>query len=385
MKTLKVCTSETNYRDLYFSRLCPACLDGCERGLDGKWAFKKKKSDRMENGMKAGSGQPSPKEIKALTDNVGKRVREETAKEFQEKLDKMAADALALQEHIDFLKKKIFNLQESLSDTEHMVAALNGDVAEAKDKYAICKREVFVLRTAVQDSYRAIEENALQQAVDRQSKWRERGTQIACSVCAIRYEKEEHGHDGDLTLQVEDTDRILFPRATRYLKRVKEVEGLTKKKNKFAFAYEPFTGDNEEPPTTIARHRTTNSSPKKGKKRTKGVETEFGELAIGHPPPTQSSKFSQMKNIPASSKGSTLIGADAPMTKVQVSKVASFLQNDNKIAKFKKLQQNNLLNLTTAETTHLFKLLGSASKNNLENKKKVKKSQRPISAPSHNR
>jgi hypothetical protein len=73
------------------------------------------------------------------------------------------------------------------------------------------------------------------------------------------------------------------------------------------------------------------------------------------------------------------------MTKMQVSKVASFLQNDTKVAKFKKLQANNLLNLTSAETVHMFKLLGSASKSGLENKKQTKKSQRPISAPSHNR
>ena len=384
VKTLKVCTSETNYRDLYFSRLCPSCLDGCERGLDGEWRFKKKKHyDRTESGRTAGS----PKEIKALTDAAAKRVREEMELKYKEMVDSMHAEASALKETIKSLEDDVGRLKGSLLATEKFVEVLRDDVAEAKNKYDICKREVFVLRTAVQDSYRAIEENALQLEIEREGKRRVKGTQISCSVCAIRYEKEEHGHEGFLTTHVEESDRILFPRAWRHLKRVKEIECLEKKKGTFAYAYAPFTGDNTDKPTTITKHRNTTRSPKM-EMRSSSVETEFGELMVVHPSPSQgqpTSKFSQMKNIPPSNIKGVSVKDDGPMSKIHVSKVASMLQSDAKIAKFKKLRDNNLLNLTATETDHMFQLLGSASKNNLDNKKTMKLAQRPISAPNHKR
>jgi hypothetical protein len=359
-------------------------LDGCERGLDGEWRFKKKKNyDRTESGRTAGS----PKEIKALTDAAAKRVREEMELKYKEMVDSMHAEASALKETIKSLEDDVGRLKGSLLATEKFVEVLRDDVAEAKNKYDICKREVFVLRTAVQDSYRAIEENALQLEIEREGKRRVKGTQISCSVCAIRYEKEEHGHEGFLTTHVEESDRILFPRASRHLKRVKEIECLEKKKGKFAYAYAPFTGDNTDKPTTVTKHRNTTRSPKM-EMRSSSVETEFGELMVVHPSPSQgqpTSKFSQMKNIPPSNIKGVSVKDDGPMSKIHVSKVASMLQSDAKIAKFKKLRDNNLLNLTATETDHMFQLLGSASKNNLDNKKTMKLAQRPISAPNHKR
>ena len=375
----------------------------------------------MENGNPGSGVSHSPKEIKALTDLIAKRVRDEVTAAFQVQLEEMRQEARKLQETIEVLTEKVPQLEDLVADTEMVVDTLRQKVTESQNKYNICKREVFVLRTAIQDSYRAIEENALQQQLDRESKWRRKGTQIACSVCAIRYEQEEHGHEGALTLHVEETDRIVYPRATRHFHRVhrtQEIENQKKEKKTFAFAYAPHRGaDYEEPPTSVSRHRNTaQNSPQKDKSnhkknRKKSVETNIGELAVGHTPPNptavaNSSKFSQMKNIPssssfASSKGGNGTGVAAststaakitvPISQIHVSKVAALLQNDSKVANFKKLQNtNDLLNMTTAETVHMFKLLGSASKNGLDNKTLSlginKKSQRPISAPptSHN-
>mmetsp|Transcript_6292 Transcript_6292/g.10278 ORF Transcript_6292/g.10278 Transcript_6292/m.10278 type:complete len:1525 (+) Transcript_6292:40-4614(+) len=410
VKTLKVYTSEANYRDLYFSRLCPACLDGCERGPDGQWNFKKKKNtDKLESGRSAGV--TSPKEIKALTDAVSAKVREELEKKHKEILDEMNKKELALQDTINSLQDQIYELKTSLAASENLANVLREEVTEAQTKYDVCKREVFVLRNAVQDSYRVIEENALQQACEREEKRRVKGTQIACSVCAIRYEKEEHGHAGLLTDHVDETDRVIFPRVSHHLQRVRGLESLEKKKARFEFAYAPFTGDNVEPSTTISKYRQKDRSSGNEMmtiSKQPSVETAFGELMVGtptpnqleqkqsrnyNPPPATASKFSQMKNIPSNPTKSPFYRgteepaakSDPPMSKIQVSKVASLLQGDSKIAKFKKLRDNNLLNLTSAETAHMIKLLGSASKNNLENKKSMKLSQRPISAPSHKR
>lgn len=397
VKTLKVCTSETNYRDLYFSRLCPSCRDGCERGLDGQWKVNKKRGARAETGR--GSGMASPAEIKALTDAVANRVRDEADKKYQDMLTTTNAEAAALQDIIKDLKENIIELELSLSGTERTVEVLQDAVAEAKEKYDICKREVFVLRTAVQDSYRAIEENALQQQLEREGRRRAKGTQIACSVCAVRYEVGQHEHDGSLTGQLEESDRVMYPRAARLLQRVRATERLHDTKHKkFALAYAPFVGgDSKEPPTVVTKHRTTaissaaaagrpHPSTSNKEKQARTVDTGYGELAVSSPATQQGrtagSKFSQMKNIPPASGN-----VHESMTKFQVSKVAALLQSDARIAQFKMLQDNHLLVLTDTEERDMKNLLGSASRNNLESKKQTKNSsqRRPISAPSHHR
>ena len=383
VKTLKVYSSETSYRDLYFSRLCPSCLDGCERGPDGNMLFNKKKKDYNKEGL-LGSGSGvngmsglSEHDIKSLTDIITRRVREELTTEYQDILERMKNDAKERQDTIDIQELKLRTLERSLSDADSAVEAWRKKAADAKSKYEICKREVLVLRTAVQDSYRAVEDHALQQQVERQSRWREKGTHISCSVCAIRYEKEEHGHEGDLTAHIEENDRVLFPRAVHFLKRVKSSEILNKKKDKYSSVHEPFQRNGEEPTTSITKHRNTEPPRSYSNPKRKSVETAFGELEIGINT-TQGSKFSQMKNIPPNSKSKS-ITVDVPMTKVQVSKVASFLQDEAKIAKYKKLHSNNAVNMTDSERIQMYKLLGPSTRID------TKKSQRPISAPAHKR